>query len=160
MNISPDRKRQQESFLSFTTQIPFCDCIIWEGRQNESGYGKIDLKINSKRKAYRAHRISYALFIGAIPNNLHVLHKCDNRLCVNPKHLFLGTHQENMQDMKNKKRAKAWKGEENSGAKLTEKEVLNIRASINIPILKLAQQYNVSKTAIERILNRKTWKHL
>jgi hypothetical protein len=77
-------------------------CWIWGGVRGTNGYGTI----KKKSKAIRAHRASYELFVGPIPDGMHVLHKCDNPLCVNPEHLFVGTHIDNMRDMEKKGRAK------------------------------------------------------
>lgn len=84
-------------------------CIEWMGAIATSGYGAINIcESGSKYKhntVYNAHRISYELFIGVIPDGLLVLHKCDNRKCVNPDHLFVGNQKENMSDMITKGRA-------------------------------------------------------
>lgn len=77
-------------------------CWIWTGLLQKSGYGVI----KRKQKAVRAHRAAYELYVGPIPTGLHVLHRCDNPPCVNPQHLFLGTHVDNMRDMEKKGRAK------------------------------------------------------
>ncbi len=77
-------------------------CWIWRGALFASGYGKV----SCGEKKRRAHRVAHELFIGPLPDDLHVLHRCDNPPCVNPTHLFLGTHIDNMRDMEAKGRAK------------------------------------------------------
>jgi hypothetical protein len=77
-------------------------CWLWTGMLTDGGYGVI----SDHQKKTRAHRASYALYVGPIPEGMHVLHRCDNPPCVNPKHLFLGTHIDNMRDMESKGRAK------------------------------------------------------
>lgn len=77
-------------------------CHYWVGHTTESGYGHI--KVNYK--SIRAHRLAYILYKNIDPANLLVCHSCDNRLCVNPDHLFLGTHQDNMDDLVKKRQIK------------------------------------------------------
>ena len=76
-------------------------CIHWSGKTNVHGYGVIESII----KKLRSNRVAYELCVGPIPAGLHVLHHCDNPLCINPTHLFTGTHQDNMRDMNEKGRA-------------------------------------------------------
>lgn len=77
------------------------NCIEWTGKINKDGYGYI--KHQNKTKG--AHRVSYLQNIGNIPDGKFICHSCDNRVCINPSHLFLGTHKENMKDMVDKKRS-------------------------------------------------------
>lgn len=77
-------------------------CWLWVGALFKSGYGKFS---RGDRKI-RAHRASYELYVGKIPRGMQVLHRCDNPPCVNPDHLFIGTHMDNMLDMESKGRAK------------------------------------------------------
>ena len=107
----------------------------------------------------RAHVVSYELINGTTEDC--VLHTCDNRLCVNPKHLFSGTHTVNMRDRDQKGRQA--KGERINLAVLTETQVLEIRAKYMIcgySQSMLARDYQVSKGAIAAIVTRRTWKHL
>lgn len=76
-------------------------CWYWTGAINSSGYGHMTLRPTT----IYAHRISYSLYKGVIKDELYVLHKCDNKLCVNPDHLFLGTHDDNMKYMVTKGRS-------------------------------------------------------
>ena len=92
------RPSTRDRFEKFCEKIPEAGCWIWTGGVMNSGYGAI--RVNKKN--YLAHRLSYELFVNGIPNAMQVLHRCDVKTCVNPGHLFLGTHQENMADMKKK----------------------------------------------------------
>lgn len=112
-------------------------------------------------KLRMAHRVSWELFRGAIPDGLFVLHHCDNAPCVNPGHLFLGDAKANTEDMISKGRDKAFKvfGERASQAKLTEDDVRRIRRSAD-PQRILARRYGVTQENISRIKLRKTWRHV
>jgi hypothetical protein len=137
------------------------DCWMWAGRLNSTGYGLMTIS----RVEVMAHRLSYALEYGPIPVGLCVLHRCDTPACVNPRHLFLGTHAENMADMFRKGRAGVdqRRGELHFGAKLTEHNVIGIRrlyASGRYTYGQLGQQFGVHLAVIERVVKRKTWKHV
>lgn len=134
-------------------------CWTWRGFVHPDGYGYLW----ANGKSWRAPRYSYTRFNGEIPENTFVCHTCDNMLCVNPKHLFLGTRQDNIDDMCAKGRAKGAVGNNNVHAILTEDQVIEIRNSyVKSPgaLTKLATEYGVDKQVITRLLSRKTWKHI
>lgn len=109
--------KAKDRFLS-KVKIPINkkDCWIWNACTKPDGYGLFVYK-----KKIRAHRFSYMLFIGDIPKNKMVCHKCDIRNCVNPKHLWLGTHKQNMRDKKIKGRGGGGgRGKERINLKATE----------------------------------------
>jgi DNA-binding CsgD family transcriptional regulator len=92
-------------------------CWEWLGTLSESGYGQVCIN----NVIYPSHRVSYSLFVEDIPKEMYVCHSCDNRKCINPKHLWLGTHQDNMNDMKNKNRSNGKR------RNITEKEIEEIK---------------------------------
>lgn len=92
-----------EQFLSKVQVMPN-GCVEWVGERNRNGYGIVNMKPNGKRERERAHRVSYRLFRGEIPDGMNVLHHCDNPPCVGPLHLFLGTRADNVADMWSKNR--------------------------------------------------------
>ncbi len=109
----------------------------------------------------RASHVAYELFYGTIPDWLQVLHHCDNPACISPRHLFLGTHTDNMHD-RTAKRRHAF-GIKHGMAKLTEKDVIAIReryATGTVSQYQLAAEYGVYQASIGRIVNRKGWKHV
>lgn len=151
----------RESFMCYI-QIPenLDGCWEWTGGKNSDGYGHFHIK----RKSYRAHRISFELFVGPIPEGMYVCHSCDNRACVNPSHLFLGTQKDNVQDMYNKSRQsnKRAKGENNGQHKLTEQNIYQIREMIEqgYSQREIAKRFDVSHQQISDIKSGKIWSWL
>lgn len=135
-------------------------CWEFSGSRNYRGYGQIR---DSSGRQTGAHRVAYDLCTGDIPKGMLVLHKCDNPPCINPEHLFLGTNQDNMDDMANKGRRINYKGEELPQAKLTAEAVIEILKEIaanRVENNTLADRYNVSPQTICDIKAGRTWKHV
>lgn len=132
------------------------DCWEWLAYKNSSGYGFFALL---PLDMFLAHRIMYYLATGKQPGPLHVCHACDNPGCCNPAHFFLGTHADNMADKVAKGRSRPLKGVDNGRVKLTERQVLEIRASGETQDA-LAVKYGVSQGLISSIRVRRTWKHV
>jgi hypothetical protein len=129
-------------------------CWIWTGAKGTEGYGLF--KIDGKNK--RAHRVAWELENGPILATLCVCHTCDNPSCVNPKHLFLGTRNDNTQDCIRKGRQKHPVGEDNSAHALTEWQVYQIREAPG-SLSRIATLFKVSPTTVGAIKQGKTWKH-
>lgn len=135
------------------------DCWPWIGhKRGPAGYG--GFKMYKEKEKY-AHRISFEIFTGKkIPEGMCVLHSCDNPLCVNPAHLWIGTQLENIKDRESKGRGGLHKGEANGRSKLTRKDVENIRimyATGNYTQETLGKLFGVAKVTIGLITRRKIW---
>lgn len=131
------------------------NCWFWIAcLYSEKGYGAFRLRGETKL----AHRVSWELHCGSIPEGLWVLHKCDIKNCVNPDHLFLGTHRDNMQDAALKDRFE--RGNRHHNAKLTLEQVSEIRSLCSTKRYThraLASQFGVSRQAITDVVNFTKW---
>lgn len=134
-------------------------CWEWKATKNQSGYGSIC--VDGKMK--RAHRVSYELHHGPIPEGMLVLHSCDNPSCVNPAHLHLGTHQDNMREKMNRRRCHNTACEAHGQAKLTSDQVQQIRtryAAGGVTQKQLAEEFGVARSQIWRVVRMKGWLHV
>lgn len=123
------------------------ECWLWTGARYEHGYGKI----NQIGRENLAHRYAYRLFVGPIDDGLHVCHSCDNPLCVNPEHLWLGTHQDNMTDRDRKRRR---------STKLSPELATSIRsmyASGRYLQRELAELFGVSTSTVCTVIRGGSW---
>lgn len=149
----------KKNFMSHVEVIP-SGCWEWRGMifEKRGGYGCFTMR-PAGIICERAHRVSFRLFLKPIISSQHVLHKCDNVLCVNPDHLFLGDQAENMADKSRKGRQN--KGESHGMAKIAECDAIAIRGMMGKKLQKeLAQEYNVSVTTISDIQRGRSWKHI
>lgn len=152
-------------------------CWVWT-RGSRGGYGAFT--IDSKIRRQPAHRVAWQITIGPVPDGLFVCHRCDNRPCVRPSHLFLGTTQDNNADMVAKKR-NGWRakygdkngaklhperivrGDTHPSSKLTAEAVREIRRLYSdggVSQGVLAHRFGVTQSAIGRAIQRKTWHHI
>jgi hypothetical protein len=126
----------------FERVLRLTKCVEWSGARSGDGYGAV--YIDGKQRA--AHRVAWEKAKGVIPDGMWILHRCDNPLCVNPDHLFLGTAKDNTQD---------------SRAKLTEDDVRKMVAlSVEKRQSQIARDFGVSDALVSLILRGKAWKHV
>jgi len=136
------------------------DCWTWDKYLDKDGYGTFYFNGSSKK----AHRFSYELY-NEIPNNMCVCHNCDNPACVNPYHLFCASHEDNMHDMKNKKRSRVSVGSNNTNTILNENDVKEILDAILNNTLQSTQEVldydnRFTKYNLAKIKIKKTWTHV
>lgn len=125
-------------------------CWVWTANVNHRGYGRVLYR----GKVQQAHRVAWEMVHGPIPDGLFVLHHCDNPPCVNPDHLFVGTHSDNMVDAVRKGR--------HARAKVTEADVRDIRTAraSGEGVRALARRYRVDPKTIRDLLGHENWKHV
>jgi len=144
----------KERFEDKVLPEPNSGCWLWLGMVNNGGYGEIKCKGKEKAPQVRAHRVAWELYRGSVPEGLCVLHRCDTKLCVNPAHLFLGTHRDNNLDMRSKGRERPPSGEQHWNFKLTEDQVAQIRAADGTQAT-IAKAFGTHQSVISRIKNNK-----
>jgi hypothetical protein len=138
-------------------------CWVWKGPITLYRYGRMSVGTPPNKKEYQAHRLSWELHRGPIPDGLYVCHHCDNPPCVNPDHLFLGTQSDNMCDASRKGRVRGGVkvGSANGNSKLTEFQAREIRDSWPaVSHRKLAEKHGVSRSLVRFITKGANWKHV
>lgn len=150
-------KRTAEFFKSLNKTD---SCWNWRSSAYWDGYGMFS--VNGKQR--RAHRVSWEIHNSKIPEGLFVLHRCDNRKCVRPSHLFLGTKKDNSLDMvsKGRHRHQVFHGERHPNAKLSDSVIREIRAIANTFLTQkqIGEIYGVSDVLVGLIIRRKAWAHV
>ena len=146
---SYERGRGRETVAELIAE-PSIECIEWPYSRNTRGYGQVESTLS--------HRMAYEIANDEpIPVGMMILHSCDNPPCCNPRHLRVGTQQENMQDAYDRNRFRH--GSNHYAAALTESDITQIRTS-ELSNRDLAEMYGVSERHIRKIINRKAWRHV
>jgi len=153
------QKTPEERFFSYIFPVTESGCWLWVGPVCSHKPGREYGVIKMNGESFLAHRLSYEIHKGKIPDGLSVCHKCDVPNCINPDHLYAGTHKQNMDDMYRKGRYTRPKGSKHHKSKLTRDDVLAIRAS-NKTEKELAAHYDISNTHVGRIRRREFWGHI
>lgn len=160
MTASLPRNRKGEAGLRKRLEArafpcPASGCHFYDGYLTEKGYGRMRLG----RRLLKAHRVAWEMEHGPIPSGQVVCHRCDIPSCVNPTHLFLGTQGDNVADMVTKGRNRSVRGSDHPCARLSEEDVVAIRASSETTAA-LSRKYGLTKAAVRSARNGKTWSHI
>lgn len=155
----PSDATPEEKLYFYGWTVTTRGCWEWKGYRFPRGYGRVPVG----NTTVGAHVVAYETWVGPIPDGLLVRHTCDNPPCINPKHLLVGTHQDNMDDKVQRQRQSSLKGEAHYAAKLTAEDVRKIRSEWsegNVTQPALAKKYGTTYKNIHMIVHRKTWRHI
>lgn len=151
----------RERIYRYVRLVRATGCWEWQGKLTTPGYGRVTLSRSVPGPRHRdAHRFSYETFVGPVPRGLLVLHRCANRKCCNPEHLYAGTYQQNVNDAM--ERDGWYIGERNGRAKVCADDVRKMRADYAAGTARrdLAARHGISLGAVGSILARRTWTHI
>lgn len=151
-----------ERIERFSIPEPMSGCWLWFGgfQTNPAGMRYGTLSYGGQK--WRAHRLSYEAFREPIPAGLYVCHSCDNSLCVNPEHLFVGTHQDNVDDRERKGRNRPPRGEACGASKITQEIAAHIKWLLarGEPKRVIAAKFNISRRTVQSISAGTNWSYV
>lgn len=154
-------RKIKPEFNRFISKVVKTDnCWLWIGSTYRFGYGHFRRKINGKWIMYKAHRYSYEYFKGQIPKGMLICHTCDNPACVNPNHLYSGTHKDNVDDMfsRNRKSRLIRNPKHNLLSMEIAREIRKLKSDKPAILLReISVMFSTSLTQVSRILNNKIW---
>jgi len=155
----------RDKLLAKCVPEPNSGCWLWEGCLSNPSRPKVAarygvMRINKRLRL--AHRVSYALFNGALPDDLVVRHTCDNTYCVNPEHLLGGTQRDNVEDRERRGRGNQPKGMGKPNAKLTDDDVLEIRRLrlTGMSAIRIAAVMGIKIPTVENVVFHGAWSHV
>lgn len=166
LKIMENSEAAQEKFWSKVKKGGRNECWLWQGALYADGYGVVKMSTGSrstyyKHYGFRAHRVSFFLKHGFLPDDLFICHKCDVPTCVNPKHLFVGNQQINMADKIQKSRQAI--GVQHGRSKLTETQVIEARVRYHLEgesLTSIARRLGLVNSSTAAMLDGIHWKHL
>lgn len=134
------------------------ECWIWIGSPSGNGYGQLRFE----GVTYRSNVLSYLINKGNIPARMYICHTCDNPICVNPNHLFVGTPSDNAKDRQQKGRGRPMDGENNSNNRFTKESIIQMRSMFQKGYLcnEIAHIFDTNPEYVRNVVKRKVWKDL
>lgn len=149
--------------INQSVEIAENGCWNWTKAKNGDGrYGAMKVKCQGTSQKVLSHRATWMSNVGKIPENYCVCHSCDNTICCNPDHLFLGTQKDNVRDMIMKGRRADFRGEKSGRAVLNDMIVKNIRElrSQNLSINEISEKLNINRHTCKNVVCNRSWRHI
>jgi HNH endonuclease/helix-turn-helix, Psq domain len=152
-----------ERMDDWTVPEPNTGCWLWVGAISDKGYAHVGVSADGVYRTLSAAKVNFVRFKGTVPVGVEVRHTCDQPCCVNPEHLVLGTHTDNMRDMISRGRHRTFQGERHGRSVLTDAAVTMIRrswATGSVTFAQLGRTFGVHYSTIVRVVKREGWTHV